>query len=107
MEITNIDVKNFIPNPGSMLIDPIDKLQNSSIVATVDQAARPHLGVIVIIGDPKIDDKGNVITPANRVGQTVYYSIAGCEKVTMRKDNDPNHEYIVAPFNRILGGFNE
>jgi co-chaperonin GroES (HSP10) len=102
-----ITVDTFRPNPGYLLIDPLDAVITSSLVKTVDPSARSHVGIVVCIGDPKIDEGGNVIACPNKEGQRVAYSVMGCEKQKMRKGDDSNHEFVIAPFSRVLGGWHE
>lgn len=108
-EFTNIkfDVTKFTPSPGYVLIDPLDKVEKSSNVAVVDAADKPHFGVIIKIGDTRLDEKGNVVSCSQKEGQYVWYSIAGIEETKMLFEDDPRHRFVIAPFSRILGGWNE
>lgn len=93
---------NFIMAPGYILIDPLSKEEKSSMMAVVDGVDKAYKGHVVSIGDPLPDQNGNIREFFAKVGDLVKYSIQGCEIVKLEYGDDKRHEFVIAPFGRVL-----
>jgi len=96
------EITSLKPAPGYIIIDPLEKDEKSTMVAVQDPVDRPHKGTVVAVGDFRITDYGIKQESPVKVGQFVLYSIAGCESFKAEYKGDLRHEFIVAPFGRIL-----
>ena len=95
----------FTPAPGILLVDPIEKVKKSDMLAVADALDDPHRGIVVAIGGPKPYDSDPSIlmpTPA-KVGDKILYSIVGCEKTRFEYEGDYRHEFVIVPYIRCLG----
>ena len=95
----------FKPNPGYILIDPLEKDKKSDYISVTDTQDQPFKGTVLAVGDSYIDEKGNERKPNVSVGDFVLYSIMGTEEFKMDYDNNPRYRLIISPFGRILGIF--
>lgn len=96
---------DFVPAPGIIIVDPIKKTKKSDYMAVADSVDDPHRGHVVAIGDSKPyehDPKLSMSAPV-KAGDSVLYSIVGCERTRLEYEGDFRHEFVVVPFNRILG----
>ena len=96
---------NFTPALGMLIVDPIIKVKKSEYVMVADAVDDPHLGKCLLVGDPKPYENYPQIMKKTmvKVGDYVHYSIVGIEKIRMPYGNDPRHEFVVVPFERVLG----
>jgi len=96
---------NFIPSPGIIVVDPILKVEKSKYVAVADGVDDPHLGRVMAIGDSKPYENSPSIlkTTPVKVGDLIHYSIVGIEKIRLPYKNDPRKEFVIVPFERVLG----
>lgn len=104
MDITK---PNFKPAPNYVLIDPLDKDKKSSMMVISDSVDKSYKGYVLAIGDPQADDKGITREFFAKVGDLVLFSIAGVERTKFEYKGDYRYEFIIAPYNRVLGLFNE
>lgn len=98
-------VPNFKPNPGFILIDPLEKDTKSSLMNVVDTQDVPFKGTVLAVGDSYIDDKGNEKTTNVKVGDFVLYSIVGTEEFKMDFKDNKRYRLVISPFSRVLGVF--
>lgn len=70
-----------------------------------DSVDDPHSGFCVAIGDPKPYDANPKILQESsaKVGDFILYSIVGCERTRMPYKGNLRHEFVIVPFNRVLG----
>lgn len=96
---------NFHPVAGIIVVDPIDKVAKSDLVAVVDPVDDPHRGVVVAVGEPKPYESNPeaLFQSPVKIGQTILYSIVGIEKIRVPYGDDPRHEFVIVPFVRVLG----
>jgi len=96
---------NFHPVAGIIVVDPIDKVAKSDLVAVVDPVDDPHRGVVVAVGAPKPYEHApdHLQKSPVEVGQTILYSIVGIEKIRVPYGDDLRHEFVIVPFIRVLG----
>jgi len=92
----------FIPCPGFILIDPLEKAEKSSMIHVQDPVDNPHRGTVVAVGAPKITDYGIIQESPVKAGDIVLYSIAGIEETKLEYKGDKRKRFIIAPFSRIL-----
>jgi len=95
----------FKPNPGFILIDPLEKDKKSDYISVTDTQDKQFKGTVLAIGDSYKDDKGNDRSSNVKVGDFVLYSIMGTEEFKMEYKSDPRYKFVIAPFGRILGVF--
>ena len=95
----------FTPCPGYLLIDPIEKDKKSDYVVTIDSVDQPHKGHVLAVGEDKLSDYGEWLESPVAVGDFVLFSIVGCERMKMEYKGDLRHEFVIAPFGRVLGIF--
>jgi len=100
--VSNLAKVNFIPAPGYILIDPLEKDKKSDFIAVQDTTDKPYKGTVLAVSTEKWED-GIRIQPPVKVGDFVLYSIAGIERFKMEWQGNPRYEFVVAPFGRILG----
>ena len=95
----------FTPAPGILLVDPIEKVKKSDMLAVADALDVPHQGIVVAVGDPKPYDEspGHALESQAKVGDKILYSIVGCEKTRLEYEGDYRHEFVIVPFVRCLG----
>lgn len=95
----------FIAAPGIILVDPLIKSKKSDMMATADSVDDPHVGFCVVVGGQKPYDANPKILqkPPVKIGDFVVYSIVGCEKARMSYKGNYRHEFVIVPFNRVLG----
>ncbi len=94
---------NFKPCPGYILIDSLQSVKKSDLVVVSDKIDDPHQGIVVAVGDTRITDYGVEQKPHVKVGDHVLYSIAGIEKTRLPYGKDLRHQFVIAPFGRVLG----
>lgn len=101
------ELTNFSPSPGILLVDPIEKVKKSDMIAVADSVDDPHLGFCVAIGDPKPyeADPSVSMQPPAKVGDKIIYSIVGCERTRIEYEGDLRHEFVIVPFSRCIGVF--
>jgi chaperonin GroES len=95
----------FIPAPGYILIDPIEKDKKSSTFAIQDAQDVPHKGTVLAVGPAKKDKDGNIIESPVKEGDFALYSVMGHEEFKMEYEGDLRHRFVIVPFERILGTF--
>lgn len=100
MDTTKI---NFIPAPNYILISPLDKDKKSDMIVVSDPVDKSYKGYIMAIGVPLPNEHGDILPFFANVGDLVLFSIAGVERTKMDYNNDPRSEFIIAPYNRVLG----
>lgn len=101
----NQPVLNFKPSAGIIIVDPIKKTEKSTMVAVNDSVDDPHRGVVVAVGEKKpFDSNPEFFANTNvSIGDVILYSIVGCERTRLEYGGDLRHEFVVVPFNRVLG----
>ena len=104
MENTKATTKiNFQPAPNHVLIDPLDKDKKSDMIAVSDPVDKSYKGYVLAIGEAQENDYGIVRKFSFKVGDLVLFSIVGVERTKFEYKGDPRHEFIIAPFSRVLG----
>src|SRR3990167_2166660 len=94
---------NFTPAPGYVLIDPVEQDKKSDYIQTVDTVDRSYKGHVLAIGDPLPDESGNIRGFFAKVGDLVLFSIAGVERTKMEYKGNLRYEFVITPYNRVLG----
>lgn len=100
-----MELTTFTPSPGILLVDPIEKVKKSSVIAVKDTLDSSHRGVVVAVGDPKPYDANpevKHVSPA-KVGDTILFSIVGTERTRLKYKGDYRHEFVIVPYSRCLG----
>ena len=105
MDITD-DNFNFHPSPNYVLINPLDKDKKSDMIAVSDPVDKSYKGYVMAVGDSIYDANGNLQSFFAEVGDLVLFSISGVERTKFEYKGDPRHEFIIAPFLRVLGRLN-
>lgn len=94
---------SFIPAPGYVLIDPLEKDEKSSMVKVVDPIDKSYKGIVMAIGDPIPDINGNILKFFAKVGDLVQFSIQGVEMTRLEYKGDLRYEFRMTPYSRVLG----
>ena len=96
---------NFLAAPGIILLDPILKTKKSDMMVVNDTVDDPHRGYVVAVGEPKpFESYPTELQKTDvKLGDLILYSIVGCEKVRLEYEGDMRHEFVIVPFNRVLG----
>jgi chaperonin GroES len=87
------------PTPGYIVIKPLEaQTQTASGIYLPDSAGeKPQKGLVVVIGDDEINEKGIKIKCPVKVGDTVIYKKWGGSEVKI-----DGIEYLFAKFEDIL-----
>ena len=94
-------MRDLIPAPNYVLIDPEDKNDTTSYMKLPEEG-RSYKGYVVAIGEPEADEKGIVRKFFAEVGDLVLYSMAGVERTKLTYKDWVRHEFILAPYSRVI-----
>ena len=99
----------FKPSPGYLLILPIEIEKRSDLIAVPNFMDDEHRGRVVAVGNLKpFDSNPSIIQDSPcKLGDKVLYSLAGCERTKLPYKDNLREDFIIAPFNRVLGVFTE
>ena len=95
----------FEPSPGIIIVNPLIKAKKSDMMSVPDSVDDPHSGTVVAVGEDKpFDSNPDVLqkSPA-KMGDFILYSMVGCERTKLFYKGNLRHEFVIVPFNRVLG----
>ncbi|MCL2632051.1 MAG: co-chaperone GroES [Coriobacteriia bacterium] len=82
--------------------DEAETTTTSGLIIAASATERPDRGVVVAVGEGRLDNNGNLIKPVVNVGDTVFYSKYGGTEV-----KDGEDEFIILRSDDIYAIFTD
>lgn len=87
----------FLPSPGFVLIEPIER-DTSKLSLASDDGKRTLSGIVIATGNTYISEFDAIIDCPVKVGDNIAHTTIGYEEIIIERK-----KYRVVPFTKILG----